>query len=145
MIYAAIVLSILPPLLCFQGPSSWLLISTSVTDSGIYTQESDVYKSVSSNESHRFQGSFPVLRRVTGSTETGPAWTSPFTPLGDNSTTQSYDLTIQFTAVGHEAWVKMYSSTEVGTEIWRNGITSAYATRNRNWATPGTAFLVGPL
>ncbi len=111
---------------------SWTLLSSYVQDAGDFTQETSVYTAVSDTDSHEFVGDFAVRQVISGS-PAGPPWSSKFDPISGPGITKHYDITVQFTQTGQQAWVKMISHTETGSESWRNG-TTVYG-RNRDWAT----------
>ncbi len=143
---ATIVVAAAMVLTTSANAQAYTLIHSYVNDAGNLTQESGVNTSSSITETHRFQGSFFVQQKITGSTVHAP-WSSPFFALSisPHGYYQAYDLTVQYTAVGQQAWVKMVSATEAGQQMWRKNSDSSYHTRDRDWATPGTPYLVGPL
>jgi hypothetical protein len=106
--------------------------------------ETEIYTSVTPNESHRFLGEFHPHRLVTGSSENAP-WSSYFTPLGSHDGTVAYDLTAQFTSTGQSSWVKMNCSTVGGLETWKKMPANITHSRTTDYAFDGTPYLVGPL
>ncbi len=78
-------------------------------------------------------GFINLTQFVHGSTNTGPAWTSKFTPLTSPPEIErvAYDVTVSNVHIGDYAWVNLSTTVEDGTQKFYDGTISV--TRTRVW------------
>ena len=77
-----------------------------------------------------------TYQRVTGSPETGPAWTSKFTPLSNTTYPVNYYENPVTINPGKRLTYYLKYSSETGTEQWSGGNPPVVVSRDRRWDSP---------